>query len=127
MDKKIILSIDATSSSPKIEILSLNYSVLASQFIEQANFLSEKILPTIEELLQSVGSNKKDFAAVLVSPGPGSYTSLRISLTVANFIAFGLNIPVITERMQDLEKNFSNFALPKYGNEPVITKQKPRL
>ncbi|MBK7106193.1 MAG: tRNA (adenosine(37)-N6)-threonylcarbamoyltransferase complex dimerization subunit type 1 TsaB [Ignavibacteriae bacterium] len=56
---------------------------------------SEKLIPTIEELLNSNKISTKDLTSVAVSIGPGSFTGLRIGLTAAKAIAFASNLPII--------------------------------
>ena len=49
----------------------------------------------IEEILRDHGLKARDLEAVAVSKGPGSYTGLRIGVSVAKGIAYGASIPLI--------------------------------
>lgn len=49
----------------------------------------------IAELLSEAELGYNDLAAVCVLNGPGSYTGLRISLSVAKGLCFALNLPLI--------------------------------
>jgi tRNA threonylcarbamoyladenosine biosynthesis protein TsaB len=49
----------------------------------------------IEELINEAGIGIKDLDAVAVSKGPGSYTGLRIGVSVAKGIAYGASKPLI--------------------------------
>jgi len=49
----------------------------------------------IEEILQENHLTARDLNAVAVSKGPGSYTGLRIGVSVAKGIAYGASIPLI--------------------------------
>jgi tRNA threonylcarbamoyladenosine biosynthesis protein TsaB len=49
----------------------------------------------IDELLREKGIRARDLKAVAVSKGPGSYTGLRIGVSVAKGIAYGASIPLI--------------------------------
>jgi len=49
----------------------------------------------IEEILAAQNLKAEDLSAVSVSEGPGSYTGLRIGVSTAKGIAYGLNIPLI--------------------------------
>jgi len=49
----------------------------------------------IREALQEASLKAADLDAVAVSKGPGSYTGLRIGVSTAKGLGYGLNIPVI--------------------------------
>jgi tRNA threonylcarbamoyladenosine biosynthesis protein TsaB len=49
----------------------------------------------IEELLNEAEIRPEDLEAVAVSKGPGSFTGLRIGVSVAKGIAYGASIPLI--------------------------------
>ena len=49
----------------------------------------------IEEILKETGIKTRDLDAVAVSKGPGSYTGLRIGVSVAKGIAYASSIPLI--------------------------------
>jgi tRNA threonylcarbamoyladenosine biosynthesis protein TsaB len=56
---------------------------------------SELLTIFIGELLQETGLSVSQLDAVCVSRGPGSYTGLRIGVSVAKGICYGLNIPLM--------------------------------
>ncbi|MGD9886754.1 MAG: tRNA (adenosine(37)-N6)-threonylcarbamoyltransferase complex dimerization subunit type 1 TsaB [Bacilli bacterium] len=72
--------------------------------IKQAgkNNHSEHFLKAIEEGLKMLNLQVKDFDKIIVGIGPGSYTGLRISLTVAKIWSWTLNIPLYTVSSLDL-------------------------
>lgn len=49
----------------------------------------------IQDLLKELSFNIKDIDAIAVSKGPGSYTGLRIGVSLAKGICFALNKPLI--------------------------------
>ncbi len=69
---------------------------------------SELMIPEIENIFKKNHVNPKDISEILVTKGPGSYTGVRIALTIAKVYGYALNIPVYTfsslEILSDLEK-----------------------
>lgn len=95
--------------------------------------LAETIHGKIAEILQKSGHELHELQGIAVFKGPGSFTGLRIGLTVANTLAYALGIAVVAEcepnwiknslqRLQDGETEGQ--ALPFYGAEAHITQQK---
>ena len=98
---------------------------------------SEKLLPMVDKVLKKSKVNLKDLKKILVIAGPGSFTSLRIGIAVANTLAFSLKIPVVSFKtdefkgVKDLIKKAEKQrggerAVPFYGQEPNITKPKKK-
>lgn len=55
---------------------------------------SEYMLPELEKLCIEGGVDKKEIKRIFVAIGPGSYTGVRIALTIAKTIAVALNAEV---------------------------------
>ena len=92
--------------------------------------LAETIHTTIEEVLESQGLTWDAIDAIVVYEGPGSFTGLRIGMTVANTLAFDLQIPIIATKgdqwvAQGIQRIIAGeqdeIALPFYGAEANIT------
>ncbi len=56
---------------------------------------ASKVATFTNELFKQSGITAKDLDAVAVSMGPGSYTGLRIGVSFAKGLCYGLNIPFI--------------------------------
>ena len=57
---------------------------------------SETLMPVINEVLKLANVDKSELERIIVANGPGSYTGLRIGVTVAKTLAFSLDIPIYT-------------------------------
>lgn len=57
--------------------------------------LSDGLLQFLQQCLKEFGVEWADLSGIVVFRGPGSYTSLRIGLTVANTMASSLQIPIV--------------------------------
>lgn len=55
---------------------------------------SQRLLPFINEILQKHKKELKDFTEIQVHTGPGSFTGIRVGVSVANALGWSLKIPV---------------------------------
>lgn len=55
---------------------------------------SEFLIQEIDNLLVKTALNRSDIDEVIVSKGPGSYTGVRVAMTVAKVMAFALKKPL---------------------------------
>lgn len=63
--------------------------------IEESNQSHSIItMPLIEKLLQDANIDVKDINQIVVVNGPGSFTGVRIGVTIAKTIGYCLNIPI---------------------------------
>lgn len=95
--------------------------------------LAETIHKKIKELLKSQKHALNNLEGLIVFKGPGSFTGLRIGISVANALADGLQIPLIGESgeswselgIDKLKKGKDDKAvIPKYGAPVRTTKPK---
>ncbi len=63
---------------------------------ESINSHSVLLLPMIKELLKENNCKTNNINKIIVVNGPGSFTGIRIGLTVAKVMAYSLNIPIYT-------------------------------
>ena len=58
--------------------------------------LSKEALPHIASMFERNNIKPKDITKIIIVNGPGSFTGIRIGLTIAKVYAWSLNIPIIT-------------------------------
>ncbi|MFK3961865.1 tRNA (adenosine(37)-N6)-threonylcarbamoyltransferase complex dimerization subunit type 1 TsaB [Guptibacillus hwajinpoensis] len=77
---------------------------------------SVRLMPAIEQLLEEVQLKPTDLDRIVVAEGPGSYTGLRIGISIAKTLAWTLNIPLVgVSSLEVLGQNgryFSGVILP---------------
>lgn len=127
MKNKYVLQINSASEVPTIGIV-LGDKQIDSIKVEGMK-LTDTLLMKTEELFKKNHISKNEIGAIEVNAGPGPYTSLRVGMTTANLLAFGLNIPirVISSKLNIAGDKYSSPVMPKYANMPNITKPKARL
>jgi len=106
----IYVLLDSSSSYLTVGIADEN-KVIDFVSYEAWQTQSEHMIPELEKLLENHDLNKDDIGGVIFSNGPGSYTGVRISLTVAKVIATALNVKVYP---------VSSLRVLKCGNKPSI-------
>ena len=72
---------------------------------------SEHMVPEIDKLMKEYGLTKNDIDSVVTAIGPGSYTGVRIALTIAKIVSLSLGVPVYP---------VSSLRVLKNGKKPSI-------
>jgi tRNA threonylcarbamoyladenosine biosynthesis protein TsaB len=87
----------------------------------------------ITEVLDKAGKQLEDVKGIVAFQGPGSFTGLRIGLSVANALAYARDLPIVAVNGEDWQKTgvqkimqgeSDTVALPEYGAEATITQPK---
>ncbi len=93
--------------------------------------LAKGLLAYLRDRLADSGVDFHDITGLGVMTGPGSFTGLRIGITVFNTIASGQNIPIVGEqgdgwKLKALNRLRSGendqIVMPHYGSPANITK-----
>lgn len=115
-----------------------SFKIISVKEIKAPRLQSEKLLPSIDALLNKNNFSAKNIKKIIVNNHGGSFTSLRIGVITANALAFALKIPVLAGLMLKVKdsvtieylegsKNFADYFLvePFYKAEPKIGQKKP--
>jgi len=89
------LYIDTSSSYLYTGIVS-DGELIAEIKEEYGQNLSEVALPRIVSMFEENNLTANDIDKIIVVNGPGSFTGIRIGLTIAKVYAWSLNIPITT-------------------------------
>ena len=101
---KYYLLLDSSNTSLTV-CLATEEKIVDSISYEAWQSQSEHMIPEINALLEKYSVNKDDIAGVVTSIGPGSYTGVRISLTISKVIGVALNVPVYPVSALQILKN----------------------
>ena len=113
--------------------LAENKTITKENSWEAHRQLADTIHIKIAELLQSNSADWHDITGLVVYKGPGSFTGLRISITVANTLASTMKIPIVGSQGDEWLHNGlvallggknDKIVLPEYGGTIHITAPK---
>ena len=129
-----MLTVTLRTDKPQAEIgLWQGGSILTEETWEAHRQLAETLHSKIKELLASQDKDWSDIEGIVCYQGPGSFTGLRIGLSVANALAASLPAPIVATAGEDwLQQGLllltdgkdQAVALPEYGAPVHITQQR---
>jgi tRNA threonylcarbamoyladenosine biosynthesis protein TsaB len=129
----MILAIRTDKPEAEINIFAADGAPLGAHTWHAHRELADTLLTQLRNLLASQQATFADITGVVVFRGPGSFTGLRIGITVANALAYGQSVPIVGALGDDwLKQGLAQLAagqndkiiLPEYGAEAHITMQK---
>ncbi|WP_223596524.1 tRNA (adenosine(37)-N6)-threonylcarbamoyltransferase complex dimerization subunit type 1 TsaB [Neobacillus bataviensis] len=89
-----ILAIDTSNYALGVSLLEEN-QVLGEYITNLKKNHSVRIMPAIQTLMKDCERVPGDLTKIVVAKGPGSYTGVRIGVTIAKTLAWTLNIPLV--------------------------------
>ena len=118
------------TSTPFCRLTIVDGETQSSHEWEAGRTLAKSLLAFLERHLADHQAALADVSAIGVFEGPGSFTGLRIGLTVLNTLADSLRVPIVgargdawrEEALRRLEANEDDhLVMPYYGAEAHIT------
>lgn len=92
--------------------------------------LAKELLTYLQEALAAHDTRLDELRGIVAYQGPGSFTGLRIGLTVVNTLASAQRIPIVGVTGNDWQQrgltrlqqgDNDELVMPEYGGEPNIT------
>lgn len=90
---KIILFIDTTDKEKAIVGLLLDKKKIKIEE-KKKDFSSQIVLSLISRVIKDSKIKPEDLSEIEVKTGPGSFTGIRVGISIANALGFALSIPV---------------------------------
>jgi tRNA threonylcarbamoyladenosine biosynthesis protein TsaB len=89
-----LLAIDASNQAMSVAVLE-NQKIIGEITTNIKGNHSQRLMPAIADLITEVGWKPSDLDRIAVAKGPGSYTGLRIGVTIAKTLAWTLGKEII--------------------------------
>jgi tRNA threonylcarbamoyladenosine biosynthesis protein TsaB len=90
----LILALDTSGDICSLALTDDARELTSIQFRHERR-LSERLSPLIEFTLRDYGITIRDITALAVGLGPGSFTGVRVGVTMAKTLAFALELPLV--------------------------------
>lgn len=118
------------TSTPTCKLTLVNGDETFYHEWESGRGLAKGLLAYLRDSFAEHGLSWEDISALGVYKGPGSFTGLRISVTVMNTLADSRSVPIVGETGDDWKERAQarlnagendRIVLPEYGGEANIT------
>ena len=91
----MILAIESASTDPSVAVAEADGEPLVVDGWSGAPGQGRELLPRLLAAVERAGRDIGDTTAMAVGIGPGSFTGLRVGMSLAKGIAFGLHVPIL--------------------------------
>ena len=127
-----ILAVESSGSSLSIAI-SENSNIVTEYFYNAGKIHSDVLVPLAEKIVKGAKWELKDIDKFAVSCGPGSFTGIRVAMSVIKTLAQTLSKPIVSIDTLEILKNQLNIknikivpAIDALRNE-VYVKEKGKI
>lgn len=115
----VILNIDTSSKFCSVALASDGETFFGLVSAKEMDH-STSLAPFVEKAMESLRHKDLNLDAVSVIIGPGSYTGLRIGLSLAKGLAYSLSIPLITLGSLQVMAVEAIFSYPDFQGDEII-------
>lgn len=128
----LILTIKTDTQQAEVGLFE-DHTQLAYEQWQAHRELSDTLHTKIVDVLMSANNRLHELQGITVFKGPGSFTGLRIGISVANALSYGLDVPIVGSESKAwieagvarlLDGKNERLVVPEYGSAPHITAPK---
>lgn len=98
----------STATAELVVAIIINEKIVYQQVKQSFQDMSKDIMPELDKAFLKTKLKPSDLNKIFVVNGPGSFTGIRIGLTVAKTMAFALNIPLVPISALEMLASSSN-------------------
>lgn len=92
-----------TSDNKKLVVQVLKNENVVVEEVETENPKADQVLVVLGRIIEKAGVDIHYIKNVRVHKGPGSFTGVRVGVSIANALAFTLGIPVNNKKVGEIE------------------------
>lgn len=127
----MVLAIRTDAPEAELKLFDAGGEVIGQEKWLAERRLAKELLGHLESFLTQHETSWGDLSGLVVFQGPGSFTGLRIGITVMNTVAYAQDIPIAGTTGDDWAEQGvkllqadqgSKIVLPEYGADAHITK-----
>ena len=112
----ISLAFDTCFGACSAAVFSASGELLAHRYEERQTGHAEALMPTLRDVMAEAGAGFAEVSRILVTVGPGTFTGIRIGLSVAKALALVTKAEVLTTSSLHL---MALRALAEFGTAPA--------
>jgi tRNA threonylcarbamoyladenosine biosynthesis protein TsaB len=91
----MIVAIESASTDPSVALAERDGTPIAVEGWSGGHGQGHALLPRLLALIEREGRSLRVVTAVAVGTGPGSFTGLRVGMSLAKGLAVGLGVPIV--------------------------------
>jgi tRNA threonylcarbamoyl adenosine modification protein YeaZ len=116
----VIVAFSSSSPVASVALFSESGELLAEGDREASMRASEACLSILQELLQKTNLQLSEASLIVADLGPGSFTGVKVAVTLAKSLAFALSVPTAGANSFDLISADRTAVLPSKKGEWFI-------
>lgn len=117
--KPLILAVETSAPMGSVAI-ALGEQILAESSFSGPMRHSAELFPAISALLERFGRKREEIEHIYISAGPGSFTGLRIAVTMAKTMHLANAVKIVAvDTLDVIAANASDYLYTKGGKAPI--------
>jgi tRNA threonylcarbamoyladenosine biosynthesis protein TsaB len=118
----MILAINTSTQQFSLALLAEDGTLLTEHLMPGGKGHFGSLMPALDFMLNASKSNIRDIKCISVATGPGSFTGLRVGISLAKGLCHGLRVPAVG--ISSLEAIASQIPYADLPVVPVLTSRK---